>query len=62
MLTPLIVVQCDSCKRDITRYTKVIAEGDYCVTCFAKLSLQITQYEVVDDLGYPLFETEWTAH
>ena len=62
MLPPLSMVQCDSCKRDITRNTKVLADGDYCVSCFAQLPLADTHYQVVDDLGYPLFTPEWTAY
>ena len=61
MISPLSLVQCDMCKRDITKYTKIIANGDYCVGCFANHPEWPTSYRVISDLQFPLLEREWSA-
>lgn len=37
-MNPSNKIQCDECKKDITKCTKILANGcDYCVGCFASL-------------------------
>jgi hypothetical protein len=61
-MNPSNKIQCDDCKRDITKSTKVlVADADYCVSCFSNLDDFPPQYHVINKLDYPLYDQEWTA-
>ncbi len=55
-------VQCDSCEKDISKFTKVVTgDSDYCVGCFACLEEAPETYQIINKLSFPLFEAEWSA-
>jgi hypothetical protein len=63
ILWPATKIQCDSCRRDISRCVKVLAEEqDYCCACFASLADFPQHYRIISTLDYPLFRSNWTAH
>jgi hypothetical protein len=62
ILNPSNKIQCDDCKRDITKATKImVEEGDYCCSCFANLEEYPAEYRVINKLDFPLYDHEWTA-
>lgn len=62
ILNPSNKIQCDTCKRDVSKTTKVLADDcDYCVGCFSALEDFPEQYHVINKLDFPLFDVEWTA-
>ncbi len=62
IFNPSNKIQCDDCKRDISKNTKILAdENDYCVSCFANIDDFPDDYHVINKLDYPIFDTEWTA-
>lgn len=59
---PTNKIQCDVCKKDISKHTKILTpSNDYCVGCFSNLEQLPEYYHVINKLDYPLFEAEWTA-
>ena len=62
ILNPSNKIQCDDCKRDISKATKVmIEETDYCCSCFANQNQFPSLYRVINKLDFPLFEADWSA-
>lgn len=62
ILNPSNKIQCDDCKRDISKCTKVLcADCDYCVSCFSNLDQFPDQYHVINKLDFPLYDYDWTA-
>ena len=61
-MNPSNKIQCDDCKRDISKGTKILnPKGDYCPSCYANQSEQNTDYHVINKLDFPLFDHEWSA-
>ena len=55
-------IQCDDCKRDISKATKMLCnEGDFCVSCFANQNQAPPTYNVINKLDFPLLDHDWTA-
>ena len=62
ILNPSNKIQCDECKRDISKCTKLLGEEhDYCISCFANLDEYPSPYHVINKLDFPLYDNEWTA-
>jgi hypothetical protein len=62
ILNPSNKIQCDECKRDISKCTKFLGDGsDYCVSCFTNLDEYPSEYHVINKLDFPLYDNEWTA-
>lgn len=62
ILNPSNKIQCDECKRDISKCTKLLGdEHDYCISCFSNLDEYPPQYHVINKLDFPLYDNEWTA-
>jgi len=61
-LNPSNKIQCDECKREISKTSKVLAEDfDFCVSCFSNLEEYPEEYNIINKLDYPVFDPEWTA-
>jgi len=39
----------------------LVADADYCVSCFSNLDDFPAQYNVINKLDYPLYDFDWTA-
>lgn len=62
IMNPSNKIQCDDCKRDISKATKMLTKDrDYCPSCFANQSQFPTEYNVINKLDFPLLDQEWTA-
>lgn len=62
ILNPSNKIQCDECKRDISKSIKVLGgESDYCLSCFANLDEYPAEYHVINRLDFPLYDHDWTA-
>lgn len=56
-MNPSNKIQCDDCKRDVSKATKVIIQsGDYCPSCFSNQSEYNSEYHVINKLDFPLLE------
>jgi len=61
-MNPSNKIQCDDCKRDISKSTKIlVSSGDYCPSCYANQSQYHSEYHVINKLDFPLLDHEWTA-
>ncbi len=55
-------MQCDSCRREITRQVKVVTQReDYCLACFSTLQHFPYDYRIIGKLDYALFAADWSA-
>lgn len=64
ILHPTNKIQCDICKKDISKHTKILTESnDYCVGCFSNLEHSMVPlfYYVINKIDFPLFQVDWTA-
>lgn len=61
-MNPSNKIQCDECKRDISKATKLLTnDADFCPSCFANMDQLPSEYHVINKLDFPLFDHEWTA-
>ena len=61
-MNPSNKIQCDDCKRDISKHTKILnTKGDYCSSCFANQSDYTAEYHVINKLDFPVLDHLWTA-
>ena len=61
-MNPSNKIECDICKRDVSKYSKILAEErDYCIDCFSNLDEYPFEYNVINKLDFPIFDYEWTA-
>ena len=50
-------IQCDDCKRDISKSTKIITpKDDFCASCFANQSDYGPEYHVINKIDFPVFD------
>ena len=61
-MNPSNKIQCDVCKRDISKATKILTPSDdFCASCFGNQKEFNSEYHVINKLDFPLFDHEWTA-
>ena len=56
VLHPTNKIQCDVCKKDISKHTKILTkDNDFCAACFAMIEEFPENYHIINKLDYPLF-------